>query len=91
MNAFAAIREGYTQTGHGFDILLQTLIEDLLFSLQPVFEGMAVVHATLFIQGVGTLRDARMDVLGLSIRPVSTGVLVVPRWGRISSDTLRGS
>ena len=75
---FAAIRQGNIQTGYGFNILLQTLIEYLLFSLQPVFEGMAVLPATLLIQGVGMLRDTRMNVLGMSIRLVSNGIPVVP-------------
>jgi len=53
-------------------------IEYPFFGLQPVFEGMAILSTMLLIQGVGLLRDARMDDLGMFIRLVSNGVLVVP-------------
>jgi hypothetical protein len=53
-------------------------IEYPFFGLQPVFEGMAILSTMLLIQGVGLLRDARMDDLGMFIRLVSTGVLVAP-------------
>lgn len=77
-NAIAAIKQGNIRTGYGFSILLETLIEYLDFSLQPVFEGMAVFPATVLIEGVGTFRDTRLNVLGMFIRQVSSGVLVVP-------------
>jgi len=67
-----------TELTHGFNIQLQTLIEYLLFGLQPVFEGMTVRSAMLLIQGIGPFRDARTEVLGMSIRLVSNGVLVAP-------------
>jgi hypothetical protein len=53
-------------------------IEYPFFGLQPVFEGMAILSAMLLIQGIGLLRDARMDDLGMLIRLVSAGVLVAP-------------
>jgi hypothetical protein len=53
-------------------------IEYPFFGLQSVFEGMAILSTMLLIQGVGLLRDARMDDLGMFIRLVSTGVLVAP-------------
>jgi hypothetical protein len=53
-------------------------IEYPFFGLQPVFEGMAILSTMLLIQGVGLLRDARMDDLRMFIRLVSNGVLVVP-------------
>jgi len=62
---------------HGFNIQLHTLIEHLSFCLQPVFEGMAVRTSTLLIQGVGPFRNARTEVLGMSIKLVSTGLLGV--------------
>jgi len=62
----------------GFNLLLQTLIDYLLFGLQPVFESMAVLSAMLHIQGVGPLRYPRMEVLGMFIRLVGIGVLVAP-------------
>jgi hypothetical protein len=65
-----------TELTHGFNIRLHTLIVYLLFGFQPVFEGMAVHSAMLLIQGVGSLRDARTEVLGMSIRLVRTGALV---------------
>jgi hypothetical protein len=54
------------------------LLEYLLFGLQPVFEGMTVRAAMLFIQGVGSFRDTRTEVLGTSINLISTGLLVAP-------------
>ena len=66
-----------TEMTDGFNLLLQTLIDYLLFGLQPVFESMAVLSAMLLIQGVGPLRYPRMEVLGMLIRLVSSGVLVV--------------
>jgi hypothetical protein len=53
-------------------------IEYPFFGLQPVFEGMAILSTMLLIQGVGLLRDARMDDLGMFIRLVSNGVFVAP-------------
>jgi hypothetical protein len=67
-----------TEMTDGFNLLLQTLIDYLLFGLQPVFKSMAVLSAMLLIQGVGSLRYPRMEVLGMFIRLVSNGVLVVP-------------
>jgi len=76
--AIAAITLRDTQTRYDFNILLQTLIEYLPFCLYPVFEGMAILSTMLLIQGVGLFRDARMDDLGMFIRLVSNGVLIVP-------------
>jgi hypothetical protein len=67
-----------TEMTDGFNLLLQTLIDYLLFGLQPVFESMAVLSAMLLIQGVGPLRYSRMEVMGMFIRLVSNGVLLVP-------------
>jgi hypothetical protein len=53
-------------------------IEHPLFGLQPVFEGTTVLSAMLFIQGVGPLRDARLEVLGMFIRLAGNGVLGDP-------------
>jgi hypothetical protein len=39
---------------------------------------MAVISAMLLIQGVSPLGDARMDVLGMFISLVGTGVLIAP-------------
>jgi hypothetical protein len=55
-----------------------TLIEYLSFRLQPVFESMSVFSTMLLIQDVGPLRDACIEVLGIFIRLVRNGVLVVP-------------
>jgi len=55
-----------------------TLVEHPSFGLQPVFEGIAVLSTMFLIQGVGSLRNARMEVLRLFIRLVGTGVLAAP-------------
>jgi hypothetical protein len=54
------------------------LVEYLLFGFEPVFEGMTVLSAMLLIQGVGPLRDARMDVVGMFIGLAGKGVLIAP-------------
>jgi hypothetical protein len=53
-------------------------IEYSFFGLQPVFEGMAILSTMLLIQGVGLLRDARMEVLRMFNRLVSNVVFVAP-------------
>jgi hypothetical protein len=67
-----------TELTHDFNLQLHTLIGHLPFGLQPVFKGMTVRAAMLFIQGVGSFRDARTEVLGMSIKLISTGLLVAP-------------
>jgi hypothetical protein len=67
-----------TKLPHSFNILLHALIEHLPLCLQPVFEGMAVHSAIRLIQGIGPFRYARTEVLGMSIKLVSTGLLVAP-------------
>lgn len=54
------------------------MIEYLSFGFQPIFEGLAILSAMLLIQDVSTLRDARMEVVGIFIRPVGNGVPVAP-------------
>src|SRR5215471_142688 len=58
------------------NLMLRALIEHQSFSLQPVFEGMAVLSATDFVQGVGLLRDACVEVWEPFIQLVSHGLLL---------------